>query len=52
MTNFSRGSLLIDFDAKATHLVHKISASIPQSAQFMAQPSPSFKQKSSSLCQL
>ncbi|KAM3183111.1 hypothetical protein ACTXT7_010999 [Hymenolepis weldensis] len=41
MANLMCDSALIDFDAMPTHLVHKMSALAPQSAQFVAQPNSS-----------
>ncbi|VUZ56721.1 unnamed protein product [Hymenolepis diminuta] len=40
-----------DSDDIPMHLIHKMSASVPQSAQFVVHPNPSVEQKSSScLC--
>ncbi|KAM3181110.1 hypothetical protein ACTXT7_014996 [Hymenolepis weldensis] len=43
MTNLTRDSALIDSDAMPPRLAHKMSASMPQSAQFVAQLSPPVK---------
>ncbi|KAM3187037.1 hypothetical protein ACTXT7_003125 [Hymenolepis weldensis] len=49
MVDLTHDSALTDSDA-VTRLVHKISALMPQSAQFVAQPNPSIEQKPSSPC--
>ncbi|VUZ44497.1 unnamed protein product [Hymenolepis diminuta] len=51
MANPIHDSVVPDFDSLPTTLVHKISASLPQSAQFGAQPNLSVEQKPSSPCQ-
>ncbi|KAM3176437.1 hypothetical protein ACTXT7_006516 [Hymenolepis weldensis] len=47
-TNLTHDSDLIDSDAIPMRLVHKKSASMPSSAQFVARPNPSTEQMASS----
>ncbi|KAM3187427.1 hypothetical protein ACTXT7_002343 [Hymenolepis weldensis] len=47
MLNFMRDVALIDSDDIPTRLVHKMSPSLPQSAQFVALPNPSVEHKPS-----